>query len=164
VQAFEIFIEEMQEQRPDWQHTVPSSFQTFLYLFLRELKEGRFLNTTPSQEIAPGESSIERAKAYIEAHLHQPLTSELLSGKVYMSRKSFTDHFKRESGQTFHEFLTEKRMERAQHLLSAGNWAINSVAERVGLKPTRFCAQFKTRFHVTPSEFRRQQLKLTQKR
>ena len=158
--CFTLFLQEIQEKSTGYQQIARSSFQTFLHLFLRELKEGKFLggrdSATHLSPQALKSSSIDEAKRYVRTHLNQRLTSEDVAREMFMSRNSFIQHFSRETGQTFHDFVISERIEEAHHLLSEGNWSIGFVCRFIGLKPTRFRIQFKERFGVTPSEFRKQ--------
>lgn len=164
IHSFNIFIREVQERAAGYQRIAHSSFQAFLYLFLRELQERRFLGAVPASSPVRGSSSIEQAKEYVKDHLNQPLTASRVAHEIYMSRNSFIRQFTRETGQTFHEFVTSERMEKAHRLLSEGYWSIDFVCHFVGLKPTRFRAQFLARFKMTPSEFRKQLQTKVQKR
>lgn len=168
VSSFKLFLQEIQEKPAGFQQVARSAFQTFLHLFLRELKEGKFLGGQNSTaHISPqklNSSPIEEAKQYVRTHLNQRLTSEVVAREMYMSRNSFIQHFSRETGQTFHDFVIHERMEEAHRLLSEGNWSIGFVCRFIGLKPTRFRVQFKERFGITPSEFRRQLQTKVQKR
>jgi two-component system response regulator YesN len=71
-----------------------------------------------------------------------------------MSRSNFLQHFKKETGQTFHEFVIEQRMEEAGRLLEDGYWSISYVSQYVGLRPAQFRRQFNKHFGMSPAEFR----------
>jgi AraC-like DNA-binding protein len=159
VHSFQLFMREMHEKSPGYRQIASSSFQSFLHLLLRELKEERsvkgeteFAKISAARDLSP----IEQAREYIKNHLNQPLTASRVAHVVYMSRNNFMQHFTRETGQTFHDYVTEKRMQAARRLLSTGHWSIEYVARFTGLKPSQFRNQFKIRFGITPSEFRRQ--------
>src|SRR5690606_31606670 len=111
------------------------------------------MQTISSHPKPDSSSSIEGIKDYIRAHLHESLTSETVARKMYMSRNSFMQRFRRETGQTFHQFLTDERMKTAHRMLSEGHWSITFVAKKVGLGQTRFRALFRSQFQMTPSEF-----------
>lgn len=135
------------------------SFRIFLHFFLRELQEGRFhregkISAPNAQENSA--SPIEQAQQYIKTHLNSSLTAANVAGQVYMSRNNFLRHFPRETGQSFHQYVIEQRMEEAGRLLRDGQWSIQYICRFTGLKPTQFRAQFKKYFGMNPSEFRRQ--------
>lgn len=158
VQLFKLLIQEMEDEAPEAEKFTSLSFQTFLHFFLRELRQGRFhqegkLSSTKSQEITL--SSIGEAVEYIKTHINQPLTAAKVAEQVYMSRNNFLKQFTREMGQTFHQFVIERKMDEAQRLLSDGHWSVTYICRFVGLRPTQFRAQFKKHFGVPPSQFRR---------
>lgn len=160
VHSFKLFVREIQERAADYQPVARSALQTFLHLFLRELQTGRFLGGRNTTAHAPPQSQAlspaEQAQQYVRDHLNQPLTTTGVAREVYMSRNSFLQHFKRETGQTFHDFVIGERMREAHRLLHEGHWSIAFVCRFIGLKPSQFRALFKSRFGVSPSEFRRQ--------
>ena len=159
---YQLVIEELENQAAGHKDVSAQLFESFLHLFLGELHEGHFHRSGHSSTHNVPEnstSSVEQAQQYIKTHLNHCLTADKVAEFVYMSRSSFLQHFKRESGQTFHAFVTDQRMQEAGRLLSEGYWSINYVCQHVGLRPTQFSIQFKKRFGVAPSEFRRPSIK-----
>jgi len=138
-------------------------FSSFLQFYLRELEQGQFHRTgsvSASHAQESVASPITEAKQYIKSHLNHQLTSESVAAEVYMSRTNFLRHWSRESGPTFHEYITQQRMEAARQLLQDGRWSINFICRSVGLRPTQFRAQFTKYFGVTPSAFREKSSRL----
>jgi AraC family transcriptional regulator len=76
-----------------------------------------------------------------------------------MSRTNFIRHFRRETGQTFHDYVTAQRMEEAERLLREGEWSLSFIRQFIGLRPTQFLTQFKKHTGLTPAEFRRRYIK-----
>lgn len=164
IHLFQLLIEELENQVPEHKDVIPQLLEAFLHLFLGELQKGHFQREGHSSRISPSEnpvSSIEAARQYISTHLNFSLTASHVAEQIYMSRSNFLQHFKCETGQTFHEFIIGQRMQEAGRLLSEGHWSINYVSRYVGLRPAQFRVQFKKYFGKTPSEFRE---KLAKKR
>ncbi len=167
IHLFKVALQELQEEpHPHPQIAVPC-LQAFLHLFLRELKEGRFhwAGKSSGESLRPTDASpIEQAQQYVKSHLGNSLTAERVAREVFMSRNSFIQHFKEETGETFHEFVTRERMEVAHRLLSEGYWSHNFICQFIGLRPSQYRAQFKQHFGLTPSAFRQQALTNVQSR
>ena len=86
--------------------------------------------------------------------MHKISIDEIAS-HIGMSRSSFCSFFKREMGQTFTEYLNEKRIALACELLENKEMNINEVGQAVGIPDTPyFCRFFKTIKGVTPTEYR----------
>jgi len=157
-QLFDILIHEAQD-RPSYSNkTIGAILQTFLLTFLREIEHGRFYNrgTTNLPHAMPGSTSpIVAAQRYIDKNLNHPLTIESVAQVVYMSRTNFTRKFLEETGQTFTQYLTERRLDESKHWLLQENCSIEVVCQFVGLKHTQFHKIFRRHFGMTPAEFRK---------
>ena len=67
---------------------------------------------------------------------------------------------RRETGLSFSEYVTAKRMEDAKKLLCQENLSVEEVAEQVGYRDiAHFSSSFKRIVGVTPSEYQDRSLK-----
>lgn len=152
------FNEEMQERPEKFKKTAFAALQMFLLLFLRDIKKGRFydrgIDTLPkSARSSP--TPIEMALAYIDRNLNQALTIDVVAQAVFMARTNFVTQFRQHTGKTFNEYLTERRLEEAQHWLKNEAHSVQNVCVLVGIKSSQFYELFQSRFGMTPLEFRR---------
>jgi AraC-like DNA-binding protein len=157
VQLFHLFCAEASEPTVE-EKTCFAALQLFLRLFLREIKAGRFHNRGVDNlpRFAAGSATaIEMARQYIGKNLNHPLSIDIVAQAVFMSRTNFTRQFRRETGQTFNQYLTSRRLEEARHWLLREACSVQDVCKFVGLKNSRFHQLFKERFGTTPTDFRR---------
>ena len=106
------------------------------------------------------QSSIEQAIVYMKEHFAEDLTREAVAEKVYMSGAHFSRCFKLVMRTSYKDYLTEIRMQKAIELLKT-NCRIQDIARQVGYpNPNRFNINFRQYTSYTPSEYRRQVLKL----
>jgi AraC-like DNA-binding protein len=126
---------------------------SFILLFQQELERGRGFNSLQF----PAESSlshqqrpIDQAIEYMQNHLHQSLSIELVSHWVGLSRTAFTVQFREETGESFKEHLTKLRLGHAKVLLSQSNLPIERISEQVGLTPGQFRNIFTRNINVHP--------------
>ena len=101
---------------------------------------------------------IYQAKEYLE---HNYANSELSLNEVAMqvnlSASHFSVVFSQETGQTFKEFLTELRINKARELLRMTTLRSAEIAYQVGYNdPHYFSSVFKKHMGVSPIEFRSQ--------
>lgn len=153
-----LFTREVMERRPGYERIAPPLLQSFLHLFLREIKEGRFYNrgvSEPPDFSARIESPIDTAKSYISKNLNRKLTIDIVSRAVFMSRANFTSQFREATGQTFNEYLTNARLQESKLWLERESCSIEVVCKYVGLKSTQFHHLFKHHFGMTPTEYRK---------
>ncbi len=101
---------------------------------------------------------IERAKRYVETRFSDPeLSLTEVARHVSLSAGHFSAIFSRETGQTFKDYLTGLRIERAKELLRATDLGSAEIAERVGYSdPHYFSTVFKKHAALTPREYRGQ--------
>ncbi|MBM3073971.1 helix-turn-helix domain-containing protein [Enterobacter sp. RHBSTW-00994] len=93
---------------------------------------------------------------YLQRHIADPHNLDSLAEVVSMSRRTLTRHFIKATGMSVADWLTAERLRRSQILLEAGNLPIETVAGQVGfLSAVTYRQQFKTRFGVSPAEWRK---------
>lgn len=98
---------------------------------------------------------IKRSIAYIHDHLDKELTLQQVAKHVHLNPNHFSEVFKRETGQTYIEFVTRTRMDRAKRLLDESPIKVSEVAGRVGYADMKYFSQlFKRSTGFTPSEYR----------
>ncbi|SDL71274.1 response regulator transcription factor [Paenibacillus jilunlii] len=91
--------------------------------------------------------------SYIHEHYAEELTLAELSDKVYISRNHLSIIFKNITGETFNNYLTRVRIEKARELLMERNMLVYEVAERVGYKNIPyFSTLFKKITGMNPTE------------
>ncbi len=98
---------------------------------------------------------VERVRAFIEAHLAEPVRVEQLADTVHMSPFHFTRMFKQATGESPHAYLTSRRMDRAKVLLSQSAMPLVDVAATVGFQTQgHFTEVFRRRVGITPRRYR----------
>lgn len=97
----------------------------------------------------------QRVEAIVEENLDNiDFSLDVVAGQLYISPNYLRQLFKEESGQTFTEFLTAKRMLRAKMLLGNPKMRVGDAAEQCGYAdPRYFSSCFKKYWHLTPSEY-----------
>ncbi|MEE1305756.1 MAG: AraC family transcriptional regulator [Agathobacter sp.] len=101
------------------------------------------------------DSVVERSISYIKGHYMDNLTLDEVSQLVDVSPYYFSKLFKQTTGETFIEYLTAFRMEKAKEFLSNKKYSIKEVCGMCGYNdPNYFSRIFKKYEGKTPSEFR----------
>ncbi|CAM4269537.1 AraC family transcriptional regulator [Paenibacillus tarimensis] len=104
--------------------------------------------------------SIEDVKDYICSHLADDLSLDAVAAKVYISPKYLSKIFKEETGISYTEFVTQKRMEKAVELMNNDSLTIEQIAGSVGYATTAyFIKKFKEINGCTPKNYVRTMLK-----
>ncbi|MBQ3089068.1 MAG: response regulator transcription factor [Oscillospiraceae bacterium] len=99
---------------------------------------------------------VERARSYVQSHYADyELGVEVVSSHLHLSNAYFSTLFKRETGVSFTQYVTEIRMDRAARLLLESDDKTYQIAEQTGyLDPNYFSYVFKKHFGCTPSRYR----------
>jgi len=101
---------------------------------------------------------IRQAKEYIEHHYADPeLSLNEVSAQANLSASHFSAVFSQETRQTFKEYLTEIRMNKAKELLRMSTLRSADIAYQIGYNdPHYFSSVFKKNTGLSPMEFRSQ--------
>ena len=93
---------------------------------------------------------------YIQNNYSEELTTRSISNHVHYNEYYFMRIFKKYTGKTIVEYLTECRLEKAKELLRDSDVTIEEVAYQVGFSTTSyFISKFREVNNITPGEFRR---------
>lgn len=96
------------------------------------------------------------AKAYIQENYSDPdLSVDMLCRHLHMSPAYFSTVFKRETGQTYINYLTEVRLREAEELLKNTDDKTYMIAQKVGYQEQNYFSYvFKKRFGISPTKYR----------
>ena len=102
-----------------------------------------------------GLGSLERAKRWLEAHLHEPYSLADTAHAADTSERSLLRHFRLTFGQTPLQMLHELRVMRARMLLETTYLSTESIAERCGWRdPVMLREVFRRSTGLTPAVYR----------
>jgi AraC-like DNA-binding protein len=85
-----------------------------------------------------------RARAFIDHCYDHPLSLDQISSQACFSRYHFLRLFRQAFNKTPHQYLIERRIEKAKELLSADNLRVTDVCFEVGFQSL---GSFSTLFH-----------------
>lgn len=124
---------------------------------IRQIFE-RVLVFRDSQTSNPYTAMLQHAKSYIDRQAGQPeLSLNDVAEHVNLSPSHFSTIFSRENSETFKEYLTRIRIERAKELLKTTTLKASEISDQVGYRdPHYFSAVFKKVTGLSPRQFRMQ--------
>lgn len=89
---------------------------------------------------------------YINEHLKEELSIDSLSEHFYISKYHMMRQFKKETGYTIHNYITEKRVQAANNLIQAGISPTMACYECGFQDYSTFSRAFKSQMNKRPSE------------
>ena len=99
--------------------------------------------------------ALRRVVRHIRAHLGEEVTLADAAAAAFLSPNYLAHLLKKETGRTFTELVTERRMERAQELLANTAGRIAEVAHASGFADEAYFARrFKQWFGISPRAYR----------
>jgi AraC-like DNA-binding protein len=148
---------EQRRRQPGWQAVAKQLVQVMFYQALRAFMTGR-LNQLPAdgatQQVV-SDPAIGLVVGLLHSQPGDPWTVARLARWVHMSRSAFSERFREVVGQPPLHYLTELRMARACHLLSATDLGVKQIATLVGYEsPSSFTNAFKRWHGVSPAAYR----------
>ncbi|OOR92463.1 AraC family transcriptional regulator [Moraxella caviae] len=93
---------------------------------------------------------------YLHANLHLPHSIDSLAQKTHISRRTFTRHFYKMTGQSLTQWLINARLQKSLELLESSTLSIEQIADEIGFQSAvSFRTHFKAKFEVSPSQWRK---------
>ena len=99
---------------------------------------------------------MEQITAFVDANLTEKLTLKVISAHCGVSVSTVTQLFQKQTATTFHDFVTQRRMEMARKLIHE-DMPLEQVGKAVGYRDhSTFYRAFRKYFDVSPREYRSQ--------
>jgi AraC-like DNA-binding protein len=100
---------------------------------------------------------MDRALAYVDRHYAKELTDAVVADQIGLSTSHFRFLFRQSTGQPFHRYLVNLRLEKAKQLLTDRGTSVGDAAKAVGFSGlAHFSRAFQARFHISPTAAKRQ--------
>ncbi|WP_070000955.1 response regulator [Cellulosilyticum sp. I15G10I2] len=114
-------------------------------------------NNYVEEQASPNKIHLQNILRFIEENYQIPeLSISMVCKEVHLSPSYFSSIFKKATGSTFIQFVTDYRLEKAKEMLKYSSLKTYEIAEKVGyLDPQYFSTLFKKQFSRTPSEYRK---------
>ncbi|MDN4525692.1 response regulator transcription factor [Fictibacillus fluitans] len=99
---------------------------------------------------------IKQALSFIEKHSDKAISLKEAADSVHLNPSYFSVLFKEQTGLTFTEYVTRKRLQRAKRLLLTTQYSVEEIAEAAGYQTAKyFIKLFKEYEGITPSKYRK---------
>lgn len=111
-----------------------------------------------SKEKNTSESVISQVKEYIKNNLCEELTVERLAEVVFLNQQYLMRLFKKETGKSILEYITEKKIALAKELLTKSEMSTSRISDKLGYSNySYFIKIFRREVGKTPREYKEEQ-------
>ncbi|RED63216.1 response regulator transcription factor [Cohnella lupini] len=124
---------------------------------LREWLNGQLLSAADDDGAAfvSKRPELKEAYKYVNLHLNRRISLDEVADVLHLNASYFSRMFKKETGETFIEYVTRMKMERAKEMLDRTSHTVGEICELLGYdNQSYFIKTFKTHSGVTPMEYR----------
>jgi len=146
--------DELEHQENGYEFAVRMNLVKLLILIDREFRKER--RKPASQPALAEQNPIDEVKRYVYDNYSQDIPLEHGAMIANMAPSYFSHVFKKETGQTFIDFMNEVRIERAMELITRDSHTITHIGFQVGFHHlSHFIRTFKKRTGITPTEYKK---------
>jgi len=101
-------------------------------------------------------SQLKRLFDFVETHLEQPLSIDILAQEAGASSSHLRHSFREITGQTIHRYVMRRRVEKARSLLLWKDWSVSEIALATGFAHQSHLARWMRReLGYTPRDLKR---------
>lgn len=149
--------EELEHRETGYQYAVRISLIKLLILIDREYRRAlRRPASRSAQSTLVEHHPIDEVKRYVYDNYSEDIPLEHGALIANMAPAYFSHVFKKETGQTFIDFMNEVRIERAMELIRRDSHTITQIGFQVGFHHlSHFIRTFKKRTGITPTEYKK---------
>lgn len=111
----------------------------------------------PSMDAAKEQPPLlmDSVREYVDAHFCEPLTLSSIAEEFHLSTSYLSRMFKKQTSQNLINYIRDKRMEEAEHLLEESDGTIVDIAFRLGYEDYAYFSNIFRRVHgMSPKEYR----------
>lgn len=99
---------------------------------------------------------MDKALRYLEGHYMEECSMVTVANQIHLSPNYFSNLFKKQTGETFSNYLTKLRIRKAELLLSNTDMKISEIAQSVGYQDSNyFATAFRQITGMSPSQYRK---------
>jgi len=117
----------------------------------------RVVDGIKSARLAGGASAVEEIRRTIETSYMNELGLTMLADRYHLHPTYLSELFKKQTGSTFSDYVTQVRLSKAAELLRDPQMRLADIAELVGFANASYLSSvFKKQYGVSPNDYRQQ--------
>lgn len=160
IECLENLHKEMETLADGYEYAMLSELLKLMTIYYRDIPEKKinqnsasFVEATKNREVL---ERLNKIFIYIEDHYNEVITLEDIAKFIGFSPYYFSRFFKKNTGQTFMQFLTDYRINQAKYILSHEKIPMIEVAEKSGFHSVKtFHHVFKEEVGLSPLKYQK---------
>lgn len=146
-----LLLKEVQTKSQNFESICQNLLEIIIWNLLRSTKTS--LSVAPEKKITKECRFIEQ---YLNEHFTEDITLQKLSNLTYLNKYYLVHAFKNYKGTSPINYLIDKRIDEAKHLLGTTNYPISKIATLVGFSSQSYFSQvFRKELNMSPNEYRK---------
>lgn len=146
--------------KPSQYTKAASNILNLLLIYLYRLSSFQISSIVPKKASVPANRSSEWIKQYLDNNFTKEVNLELLEEKFHLNKYTIIHNFKKFYGTTPINYILDRRFSEATFLLETTENTVRQISESLGFSSySYFTQRFQRRFHMTPSQYRKQMRK-----
>ncbi len=155
-----LVMHEFRQEQTYHREIISNAISTILSLIVRNISE--------SYEKLKKDSSVNLERSKIDdilSHIHQNIYNNdvtkinYMANKFNMSQSSISTYFKKQTGDSIHQYITKYKMKLVKHRLLHTDFTIAEIAYQLGYTDeSHLTKTFKKHFASSPKQFRKEAL------
>ncbi|MEK4036790.1 response regulator [Paenibacillus sp. FSL L8-0493] len=120
---------------------------------MEKLIDPKLMETVQQEKVYS--TQVREALQYLDEHLHESISMRDIADQLHMNASYFSVLFKEQTGLTYSEYVTRRRIQRAKELLVSTRLSIAEIAEQVGYQTAKYFVKvFRALENVSPGQYR----------
>jgi len=108
-----------------------------------------------AQEDKTYSAQVREALQFVDSHLGEAITMREVAEHIHANASYFSVLFKEQTGLTFSDYLTRRRIQRAKELLTNTQLSVAEIAEQAGYQTAKYFVKvFRSHENKSPSQYR----------
>lgn len=104
---------------------------------------------------------VKQVKDYVNQHIYEDITLENVANEHFITNVYLSRIFKKQTGETFLQYVTRKKMEKAVEMLQDPQYLVYQIGDSLGYKTPRYFSKlFYNHVGYYPSQYRKEVLKM----
>lgn len=151
---FDLLMREYENEKSYHRQIISNAVSTILSILVRNIQEGYSISR---KNIEKRFSRIDDILTYIRQHVYDNDLTKInyMSRLFNMSQSSLSNYFKKETGESIHQYITKYKMKLVKYRLQHSDSTISEIAYQLGFTDeSHLTKTFKKYFDKSPKQYK----------